>query len=165
MAETKISDIIGTSLEKIRELADTETVIGEPILTAGGTTIVPVSKISMGFASGGLDYNPKNKPSDPAKNFGGGGGTGMTITPIAFLIIYTDGRVEILPLTQSSAGAPTAIDKISSIIDRTPDLFAKIKAIFSKKSKKNESEENEEDSDASVENEVDEDGVEDSDEE
>lgn len=135
MAETKISDIIGTSLEKIRELADTETVIGEPLLTSGGTTIIPVSKISMGFASGGLDYNSKSKPSDPAKNFGGGGGTGMTIAPVAFLIIYSDGRVELLPLTSSSAGAPTTIDKVSSIIDRTPDLLSKIKAIFAKKDK------------------------------
>ena len=142
MAETKISDIIGTSLEKIRELADAETVIGEPILTAGGTTIVPVSKISMGFASGGLDYGTKNKPSDAAKNFGGGGGTGMTITPVAFLIIYSDGRVELMPLSgASSAGAPTTIDKVSSIIDRTPDILAKIKAVFSKKQNKNEAEE------------------------
>ena len=141
MAETKISDIIGTSLEKIRELADAETVIGEPIPTAGGTTIIPVSKISMGFASGGLDYGSKNKPSDAAKNFGGGGGTGMTITPVAFLITYADGRVELMPLSgASSAGAPTTIDKVSSIIDRTPDILAKIKAVFAKKQDKAEAE-------------------------
>lgn len=133
MAETKISDIIGTSLEKIRELADAETIIGDPIPTTGGTVILPVSKISIGFASGGLDYGSKNKPTDANKNFGGGGGTGLTISPVAFLIIYSDGRVDLLPLSGAAAGAPTTIDKVSSIIDRTPDILAKIKAIFSKK--------------------------------
>lgn len=140
MAETKISDIIGTSLEKIRELAGAETIIGDPISTTGGTVILPVSKISMGFASGGLDYGSKNKPSDANKNFGGGGGTGLTISPVAFLIIYSDGRVELLPLSGSSAGAPTTIDKVSSIIDRTPDILAKIKAIFSKNKESGEKE-------------------------
>ena len=133
MAETKISDIIGTSLEKIRELADAETIIGDPISTTGGTVILPVSKISVGFASGGLDYGSKNKPSDANKNFGGGGGTGLTISPVAFLIIYSDGRVELMPLSGASAGAPTTIDKVASIIDRTPDILSKIKAIFTKK--------------------------------
>ena len=73
MSENKLNDIIGTSLEKIRALADGETVIGNPINTPNGTTIIPVSRVSMGFASGGLDYNGK-KAATAAQNFGGGGG-------------------------------------------------------------------------------------------
>ena len=80
MSENKLSDIIGTSLEKIKALVDGETVIGNPIQTPNGTTVIPVSKISMGFASGGIDYTGKKAP---VQNFGGGGGTGVTVTPIS----------------------------------------------------------------------------------
>ena len=87
MSENKLNDIIGTSLEKIRALADGETVIGNPINTPNGTTIIPVSRVSMGFASGGLDYSGK-KAETAAQNFGGGGGTGVTVSPVAFLLEF-----------------------------------------------------------------------------
>ena len=79
MAENKIGEVIATSLEKIRELVDAQTIIGEPINTANGTTIIPVSKVTMGFASGGIDYTSKqNDPKAVAArgNFGGGGDLG-----------------------------------------------------------------------------------------
>ncbi len=103
MSENRFSDIIGTSLEKIKEFTDSETVVGAPI-SANGVTIIPVSKISMGFASGGLDYNGKHKSSQPvkSKNFGGGGGTGVTVNPVAFLVIHPEGRVEVLPIINKS---------------------------------------------------------------
>ena len=134
MSENKLNDIIGTSLEKIRALADGETVIGNPISTPNGTTIIPVSRVSMGFASGGLDYTGK-KPSNAAQNFGGGGGTGVSVSPVAFLIIAPDGDVKVLPVTPPPQGGDT-VDKVTSFIERSPDLIEKFKRIFASKKKK-----------------------------
>ena len=95
--DTKLQDMIRTSLENIRSLVDANTVIGNPINTESGTTIIPVSKISVGYVSGGLDYAVRNEPinSTKPKNFGGGGGTGLTV-------------------------------------NRSPEIIAKIKALFEK---------------------------------
>ena len=142
MAETsanKLNDIIQTSLENIRTMVDANTVIGTPINTESGTTIIPISKISMGFASGGLDYNNKNAGTDGApgarplpQNFGGGGGTGLSIQPVGFLIINKEGNVELINVGTPVPNDP--IEQVSNIIERSPDIFAKLKAVFSKKS-------------------------------
>lgn len=135
MSENKISDIISTSLEKIKALADGETVIGNPIATPNGTTIIPVSKVSMGFASGGIDYNGKKTPVG-AQNFGGGGGTGITVTPISFLVVSPDGNVQLMPI--SNPTQTDTVDKVTSFIERSPELLEKIKKVFvSEKKKKN----------------------------
>lgn len=134
MSENKLNDIIGTSLEKIRALADGETVIGNPINTPNGTTIIPVSKVSMGFASGGLDYSGK-KATTAAQNFGGGGGTGVTVTPVAFLVLSPDGDVKLLPVTPVPQGGDT-IDKVTAFIERSPDLIEKLKQVFASSKKK-----------------------------
>ena len=135
MSENKISDIISTSLEKIKALADGETVIGNPIATPNGTTIIPVSKVSMGFASGGIDYNGKKAPVG-AQNFGGGGGTGITVTPISFLVVSPDGNVQLMPI--SNPTQTDTVDKVTSFIERSPELLEKIKKVFvSEKKKKN----------------------------
>ena len=138
MSENKLNDIIGTSLEKIRELADGETVIGNPITTPNGTTIIPVSKVSVGFASGGVDYTSAKKSSPKGdyagQNFGGGGGTGLTVSPVAFLIISPEGDVQLLPVTPPST-QPGTVDKVTSLIERSPDIIAKIKDLFVKDSK------------------------------
>lgn len=138
MSENKISEIIRTSLEKIKSLADAETVIGNPIETANGTTVIPVSKVSVGFASGGIDYNDKKAPG-AAQNFGGGGGTGMTVTPISFLIISPDGNVQLLPITGPSQ--QDAVDKVTAFIERSPDLVERFKAIFKSEKKKKQADE------------------------
>ncbi len=135
MAESKFSDIIRSSLEKVKEFANSETVIGEPI-TVGGTTIIPVSRITMGFASGGIDYaGKKNRDAGPKpNNFGGGGGTGVNITPIAFLVISENGTTEILPVTGYEDGS--SVDKITSLIERSPDILARLRDVFTKKKSK-----------------------------
>ncbi|MBQ8350989.1 MAG: sporulation protein YtfJ [Clostridia bacterium] len=143
MAESKLNDIIGTSLEKIKALADGETVIGKPITTPDGTTVIPVSKISMGFASGGIDYNGKKTAENTKQNFGGGGGTGITVAPVAFLIISSDGNIQLLPISgPSQAGAVDTVDKVTSFIERSPDILERIKRVFTsdKKKKKQEAE-------------------------
>lgn len=138
MAESKINDIIKVSLEKIKDIVGTETVTGSPIETASGTTIIPVSKVAVGFASGGLDYDTdKNTTAKDQKpsllksaNFSGGGGTGISVSPIGFLVISKDGRVELLTVDNPNAG--DSIDKLVSVIERSPEIISKIKTTFSK---------------------------------
>ncbi len=132
MAETKISDVIATSLENLRSMIDANTVIGNPIPTDSGTTIIPISKISMGFASGGIDYNGKNSEGKP-QNFGGGGGTGLSISPVGFLVIDKEGDVEMINVGDSATD--NTIEQISELIDRSPEIFGKIKEFLFKKKK------------------------------
>ena len=147
MSENKLNDIIGTSLEKIRELADGETVIGNPITTPNGTTIIPVSKVSVGFASGGVDYLSTKKQTPKGdcsgQNFGGGGGTGLTVSPVAFLIISPDGNVQLMPISAPSA-QPGTVDKVTALIERSPDLLARLKAVLFPPKKKDKAKKEEE---------------------
>ena len=131
-SENKLQDIIQTSLESLRTLVDANTVIGTPIPTDAGTTIIPISKISMGFASGGLDYN--GKTASPKQNFGGGGGTGLSITPVGFLTVKADGSVEMVNITPAPSGT---VEQVADVIERSPEIFAKLKEFF-KKDKKND---------------------------
>ena len=126
--ENKLQEIIRTSLESIRSMIDASTVIGDPIATEAGVTIIPVSKVSLGYASGGLDYNGKNHPTP--QNFGAGGGTGLTIAPVGFLVIKNDGSVEMINVGQPAPQDP--IEQITSIIERCPEIFGRIKAAFKK---------------------------------
>lgn len=135
MAETKISDVIATSLEKLRSMVDANTVIGNPINTESGTTIIPISKIAMGFASGGLDYNGKEQTPQRPQNFGGGGGTGLSISPVGFLIVDKDGSVDMINVGQSASGA---LDQIGDLLERSPEIIEKLKAVFKKKEAKGE---------------------------
>lgn len=138
--ENKLQDIIRTSLESIRSMIDASTVIGDPINTEAGVTIVPVSKVSLGYASGGLDYNGKHQK--PEQNFGAGGGTGLTISPVGFLVIKKDGTIEMINVGQPAPQDP--IEQITSIIERSPEIFGRIKAAFTKNSKADDAENTEE---------------------
>ena len=137
MAESKINDIIKVSLEKIKDIVGAETIIGSPIETAGGTTIIPVSKVAVGFASGGLDYDPDKQDKDKkpsllaSASFSGGGGTGISVSPIGFLVVGKDGRVELLTVDNPNAG--DTVDKLVSVIERSPEIIARVKSAFTKK--------------------------------
>ena len=126
--ENKIPEIIKSSLENIRSMVDANTIVGEPINTPQGTTIIPISKISVGIASGGVDYNSK-KEARP-QNFGGGGGTGLMVSPVGFLVVDGKGSVEFINVGME--GTPDPVDQIADFIERTPDIIARIKDIFSK---------------------------------
>ena len=131
--ENKLQDMIQTSMESLRSLVDSNTIIGDPINTAAGTTIIPISKISVGYVSGGLDYNGK---APAAKQNFGGGGTGLSITPVGFLTVLADGRVEMVNINAPAAPAGT-IEQVADVIERSPAIIAKIKELFTKdKSKK-----------------------------
>ena len=85
-----IGDLMSTTMQKIREMVDVNTIIGTPIRTDDGITLIPVSKLSFGFASGGSDFVTKNQKPEADNAFGGGGGAGVNISPVAFLIVKGD---------------------------------------------------------------------------
>lgn len=124
--ENKLQDMIRTSLESIRAMVDANTVVGTPIETASGTTIIPISKISVGYASGGADT--KKDPSARTL-FAGGGGTGLSIQPVCFIAVSAAGEVEVLPLGGNGA-APDAIEKLTVAIEKAPDILSRLKAVF-----------------------------------
>ena len=127
--ENKIPEIIRSSMESIRSMVDANTVIGDPIATETGTTIIPISKISVGVATGGVDYNSKKEPPRP-QNFGGGGGTGLMVSPVGFLVVDANGSVEFINVGME--GTPDPVDQIADFIERTPNIIARIKDIFTK---------------------------------
>ena len=88
--EHPIQGMMGTAMQKIREMIDVNTIIGDPITTPDGTVIIPVSKVSFGFGSGGSDWPNKNTAKDL---FGGGAGAGISINPLAFLVISNGGQI------------------------------------------------------------------------
>lgn len=138
MASNKQSEIIKTALESIKSVIDANTVIGEPITTPAGTTIIPVSKITVAYASGGIDYVKKDTPIHNGQpvfnNFGGGGGTGVSVIPVAFISVDSEGKAEILNMSAPVIAAPEdTVSKIISFIDNSPELIEKFKSIFSKK--------------------------------
>lgn len=129
--ENKLEEIIRASLENIRSMIDAETVIGEPIATESGTTIIPVSKVSVGFATGGLDYDGKTTAANRPQNFGAGGGTGLSIQPVGFLVVKKDGNIEMINVGQPYPTDP--IEQITNIIERSPEIIGRLKAVFKKK--------------------------------
>ena len=121
-----MSDIIKTSMEGIKYFTDAENAIGTPIQTPSGVTVIPISKVSVGFATGGLDYGAKKIISN--QNFGGGGGTGVSITPIAFLTVGKNAEVNLIPVNTSSLNS---LDHALSLIERSPEIIQKIKDALS----------------------------------
>ena len=122
MAEKSAGAILTSTIDKIRDLVDTSTIIGEPIYAEGGTTIIPVSKVTYGFASGGADF-----PSKINKDlFGGGGGAGVTITPIAFLVV-NGGEVTLKHITAYDNAAERVVNLVPEMFDKVTGLINKTK--------------------------------------
>ena len=128
MEESKQSEIIRLALENAKSILNEDTVIGSPISASGGTTIIPISKVSIGVASGGLDYfgksNDKSSGETKNKNFGGGGGTGVNISPLGFLVINALGNVELLSF---ESPARDLTSHIFEFLSNSPEFFEKIK--------------------------------------
>lgn len=120
-----ISDLMATTMAKIRDMMDANTVIGKPI-EAGGVTVVPVCKISIGYGSGGSDFAQKNQKPENPNAFGGGAGMGVSITPVSFLVIR-DGTVRMISVEQPS---PTAVERV---IELVPEMVDKVTSAVSKK--------------------------------
>ena len=124
----KLPNMLDNTIQKIRELVDVNSVIGQPISTPDGVTIIPVSRVSVGFDGGGSDFVNKSGGENP---FGGGVGGGVKVTPICFLIVK-EGNVRMMPV---AVPANTTADRIVEMI---PDTLDKISAFVDSKTQKTE---------------------------
>ncbi len=124
MSDHPIEGMMNTTLEKIKQMVDVNTVIGDPITSPDGTIIIPVSKITYGFASGGSDF-----PSKAQQNkdfFGGGAGAGVTINPVAFLTI-SNGNVKLLQIDPYNSSADRVIGMVPDVVDKISGFLSKKK--------------------------------------
>ena len=122
--EHPIGNLMDTTMNKIKEMVDVNTIVGEPIQSPDGTLIIPVSKVSYGFAAGGSDLPTKKENKDC---FGGGSGAGITIHPVAFLVVYK-GDVKLIPIDQKDAAAERVVGMIPDMLGKVKDVFSKDKA-------------------------------------
>lgn len=119
-----LSSLLQEGMEKVRAMVDTNTIVGEPITTPDGVTLIPVSKVSMGFGGGGATFGNKNAAAE--ENLGGALGTGVKIEPVAFLIVK-DGYVRVMPV------ALPASSTVDRIVEMVPDVVNKVGDFFEKK--------------------------------
>ena len=122
MSEHPIQGIMDSTMQKIKEMVDVNTIVGDPMSTPDGATIIPISKVSFGFVSGGSDLNSKQeKAKEP---FAGGSGAGISINPVGFIV--TKGEdVRMLQISNN----PSSVDKL---IDMAPDLIERLKVLIAK---------------------------------
>ncbi len=123
-----IGELMTNTMQKIREIADVNTIIGQPIM-AEGVTIIPISRLTVGFASGGSDFASKNQKPEEDNSFGGGSGAGMSLSPVAFLIVK-EGTVRLLPV------APHPGSAVDRVVDMVPDVLDKVTGIIEKQQEK-----------------------------
>ena len=116
------ADILGTSIDRIKDLVNVNTIIGDPIQISESIKIIPVSKVTYGFASGGSDFpNKGNK-----ELFGGGGGAGITIIPVAFLVV-NNGSVSIRYIDSAEGSVERVIGMVPDIVDKASDVISRFK--------------------------------------
>ena len=119
-----LKDIMGITLDKIKQMVDVDTIIGKPITTQDGSTIIPISKISYGFASGGSDLPKKTADVDL---FAGGSGAGISMQPLGFLVVSSNGDVKLLEMSMGASKENAIINKIPDMVDKITDLLKKDK--------------------------------------
>lgn len=119
------SEMIKTALENVKSMFDANTITGTPMELKNGVLIIPVSKIYVGVASGGADYS--SKKADEKTNFGGGIGTGLTVSPLGFLVVYNDSRVELLDFSKSPKDITT---QLIEFIGSSGEIFDKFRSLF-----------------------------------
>lgn len=118
MSENKINDFMSTAMSGIRDMIDVNTIVGNPVTTPDGTTIIPISKVCFGFASGGSDFGKQPEK----QKFGGGSGAGVSITPVAFLSIK-EGDIRVLSVEPDETGIDRAIQSVPSVIEKLSNMF------------------------------------------
>ena len=123
-----IGDLMNTTMEKLREIAKVDTIIGQPI-QAGAVTIIPISRLSVGFASGGSDFTSKSQKPEHDNAFGGGSGAGMNLSPVAFLIVKGD-SVRLMPV------APPAANTVDRVVELVPEVIDKVTGFVEKQQEK-----------------------------
>lgn len=121
--KSSAAGILESTIEKVKDLVNVSTIIGEPMKVDGGVTIIPVSKVTYGFASGGSDFPSKSNQDI----FGGGGGAGVTILPVAFLVIDAYGNVDIKHITAFDNAAERIVSLVPEMFDKVSNAVNKSK--------------------------------------
>lgn len=126
MSEHPIEALMKTAMESIKEMVDVNTVVGDPVETPDGTIIIPISRLTCGFAAGGGEYTSSGEDEKSGENvpFGGGSGGGISVQPMGFLVVG-GGHVRLLPVDGNKA----VIDRI---IDMAPQLASQLQSLFNK---------------------------------
>ena len=119
--DIKVKELINSALANSKELVDANNVPGEPIVLANGVTIIPVSKVSCGFAAGGSDLPNKSEK----EIFGGGTGGGVTVSPLAFICVSPEGEVQLLQLSMNASASNAVINMVPEVFDKISSLFKK----------------------------------------
>lgn len=136
-----LKQVIQASLENIKQVLNVDTIVGTPINTLNDIVIIPVSKVAVGITSGGVDFDSKHNPTRQQAHFGGANGAGMTVTPVAFLVVTKD-DVRILNLNQPTVVASdNIVGTIADFVERSPDLVQRFMELFPKKKKEDTIEE------------------------
>ena len=118
-----IQGLMQTAMQSIKQMVDVNTIVGDPITAPDGTIIIPVSKVAFGFAAGGSEFNAKNASAQ--NPFGGGSGAGVSINPVAFLVVGEGGDVRLLPVTSTNTTLDRVVSMVPDLIDRLQKMFKK----------------------------------------
>ncbi|MCI7472650.1 MAG: sporulation protein YtfJ [Clostridiales bacterium] len=132
MEKHPIGDLMGEIVDKVREIADANTIVGQPIVT-GEVTIIPISRLSVGVGSGGTEFGSKHKKPEDNSCFGGGAGAGINLIPVGFLVVK-DGSVKLLPV------APPAATTVDRVVEMVPEAIDKITDFIEKQQEKKKAE-------------------------
>lgn len=127
MENNPISNLMQSTMENVKNMLKVDTVVGDPIVTPDGITLVPISRVSVGFGGGGVEFGAKKEGAD--RPYGGGNATGVKIEPIGFLVIK-DGTVRMINVL------PPASNTVDRIIDLVPQVMDRIDAFIDKQNKK-----------------------------
>lgn len=135
MAEHPIQGLMKTAMENLKEMVDVNTIVGDPVETPDGSTVIlPISKVSFGFVAGGTDYGGKNRSEQSSSNrgsddnvsFGGGSGGGVSITPIAFLVVNSS-MIRLVPLDSSTHLYDRILDLAPQVVDKIQEVVKQMK--------------------------------------
>lgn len=132
MEKHPIGDLMGEIVDKVREIADANTIVGQPIVT-GEVTIIPISRLSVGVGSGGTEFGSKHKKPEDNSCFGGGAGAGINLIPVGFLVVK-DGSVKLLPV------APPAATTVDRVVEMVPEAIDKITDFIEKQQERKKAE-------------------------
>ena len=131
MANSPIEGLMGVAMEHIRQMVDVNTIVGDAVQTPDGATIIPISRVSFGFGAGGAEFSAKPmEPKDDSTLFGGGSGGGVSIHPVAFLIVSAD-QVRLIPVSNN-------MSTIDRLVDMVPDALNKLNQFIKGKCKKDD---------------------------
>ena len=122
MSENSIKNIMDITMEKLRAMVDANTIIGDPMVV-GDITLIPVSKVSFGVATGGSDFPSKTQSG----LFGGGGGAGVTLSPVAFIAV-SGGNVKMMPVYNEMSSIDKAVSMAPEVLQKAKELFSKDKS-------------------------------------